>query len=76
MVGQEETGRVTKEHMHTLIAGDCVRHKASGVSYIVTANYGERVTAVRTADITHPDEWEIVYEVYQYVDGDVSTCND
>jgi len=66
---------VPKEHMHALIAGDCVRHKASGVSYIVTSNYRERVTAVRTVDITRPDEWEIVYKVYQYVDGDVYTDN-
>ena len=37
--------------------GDIVRHRSSGDSMVVTANYGSRVTAVRTADITNTDEW-------------------
>lgn len=39
--------------------GLVVRGRASGEAYIVTANYGDRATAVRTQDITNPDEWEI-----------------
>jgi hypothetical protein len=27
---------------------------------IVTGNYGARLTAIRTQDVTNPDEWEIV----------------
>lgn len=37
--------------------GDIVRHRSSGDSMVVTANYGNRVTAVRTVDITNPTEW-------------------
>ncbi len=28
--------------------------------YVITANFGDRATAVFTADITNADEWEIV----------------
>jgi predicted Zn-dependent protease len=27
---------------------------------VVTANYGARVTAVRSADLTNPDEWDVI----------------
>jgi spermidine/putrescine-binding protein len=38
-----------------------VRNKSNpGKTYIVTANYGDRVTAVDTVDITNPEEWEIL----------------
>ena len=40
--------------------GDIVRHKDDHDSYIVDANYGNRVTAVRTEDMTNPLEWELV----------------
>lgn len=39
--------------------GDIVRHAESGESYMVTSNYGERVTAVRTVDLTNPHEWQL-----------------
>jgi hypothetical protein len=45
--------------MSALKPGDIVRG-VRGESYVVTANYGDRVTAVRTADLTNPHEWEIV----------------
>jgi len=51
---------MTPEQMKNLEPGDIVRGKLSGYGYIVTANYGERVTAVRTVDITNPDEWDII----------------
>lgn len=38
--------------------GDLVKSKSSGVVYIVSSNYGGRVTAVKTADLTNPSEWE------------------
>lgn len=45
-----------------LRTGDIVKSKFSGETYIVTANYGNRVTAVKTVDITHPNEWELIEE--------------
>ena len=41
--------------------GDIVRHRINkDLVYVVHANYGSRATAVRTADITNADEWEIL----------------
>jgi len=51
---------MTKEDFKNLKTGDVVRGAASSVSFVVMSNYGDRVTAVRTADLTHPDEWELV----------------
>ena len=51
---------MTKGEFKDLREGDIVQGKASGEGYIVTGNYGDRVTAVRTVDITQPDEWELI----------------
>ena len=48
---------MTKGEMYSLRTGDIVIGEFSGLAYVVTANYGNRVTAVRTVDITNPDEW-------------------
>ena len=49
---------MTKTQFKKLKPGDLVRHVLSGsTAYVVTANYGERVTAVRTMDLTNPSEW-------------------
>lgn len=48
---------MTDEQMNNLRPGDIVRHKSSYDAYVVTANFGGRVTAVRSVDITNPDEW-------------------
>lgn len=45
--------------------GMLVRHRGTwgkGETYVVDTCYGSRATAVRTVDITNPDEWEIVSE--------------
>lgn len=47
-----------KIEMRCLCPGDIIRHKGDSGGYIVTANYGDRVTAVRTVDVTNPDEWD------------------
>lgn len=52
--------------------GDIVRHVAGAESYVVTANYGDRVTAVRSVDITHPNEWQVLGRVEK--DGDSRAC--
>jgi hypothetical protein len=43
-----------------LNTGDIVKSNWDGKTYIVTGNYGDRVTAVRTVDITNSSEWELV----------------
>ncbi len=48
------------ETLSKLKPGDTVRHISSSESMIVTANYGDRVTAVRTADISNAKEWFLV----------------
>jgi hypothetical protein len=48
------------ESFKTLEAGDIVRSQIGGNTAVVTANYGGRVTAVMTYDLTNPDEWELV----------------
>jgi hypothetical protein len=40
--------------------GDIVRHKSSADSYVVTAHYGDRLTLVRTVELTNPSEWWLV----------------
>lgn len=51
---------MTKQQMDKLQPGDIVRGKSSRQAYVVTANYGDHVTAVQTADLTNPDEWELI----------------
>jgi hypothetical protein len=41
--------------------GDVVRGKLSGLAYIVDEVYSGRAVAVRTVDITNPDEWVKVH---------------
>ena len=41
-----------------LQTGDIIAHVTNpNISYIVVANYGDRVTAVRHVDMTQPNEW-------------------
>lgn len=51
---------MTAEEMRKLSRGAIVRHKHGAESYVVTANYGDRVTLVRTADMTNPAEWDLI----------------
>lgn len=49
------------ERLEDLQPGDIVRHRVAGdKSYVVTANYGDRITAVHTVDITNPAEWVVL----------------
>lgn len=41
--------------------GSIVKHRSSTITYNVEANYLNRATAVRTVDITNPEEW-LVYQ--------------
>lgn len=51
---------VTEDEFRALQPGDLVRHKHSSSAAIVHANFGKRVTAVRTFDLTNPCEWNRV----------------
>ncbi len=48
------------DEMKKLDSGDIVRSKVTGEAWIVTGNYGGHITAVRTADLTNPMEWDLV----------------
>ena len=54
---------MTPKQFRGLKPGDLVRHKSKGSrAHIVHGNYGDRVTAVRTVDLTNPSEWDHVRE--------------
>jgi hypothetical protein len=60
---------MTKEEFNDLNRGDLIKHRAESTVLIVTANYGDRITAVETWDVTNPDEWAIVRKAdYRRVD--------
>jgi hypothetical protein len=48
------------ESIADLKPGDIIRGKSSGQVYVVTANYGNHVTAVASADVTNPGEWLVM----------------
>lgn len=54
---------MTQEELRGLREGDCIQSELTGQNFLVTANYGDRVTAVQTVDVTHADEWRLVYTV-------------
>lgn len=45
------------ERLNQLPRGTIIRHRTSDQTYVVTANYGRRVTAVANVDVTNPSEW-------------------
>jgi hypothetical protein len=53
---------MTQDQLKALRPGDIVQGKASMEIFVVTANYGDRVTAVKTVDITNPAEWNLVWK--------------
>lgn len=51
---------MTEDDFEALNEGDVVRSKSMGMTYIVAANYGNRVMAVRVVDMVNPREWELI----------------
>jgi hypothetical protein len=51
---------MTKNEFKQLDTGDIVRSLATNIAYVVSANYGNRVTAVKTVDMTNPQEWSLI----------------
>ena len=56
---------MTNEEFKNLQAGDVIRNKSTETTYIVTDHFGDRVTAVRIADVTNPSECDIESRVIQ-----------
>jgi hypothetical protein len=54
---------MTKAELRALHEGDCIQSRLTGQNFLVTGNYGTHVTAVQTVDVTHADEWILVYTV-------------
>ena len=54
---------MNQEIFRDLDAGDIIMSELTGICYTVMVNYGRRVTAVRTADVTNPSEWKLVNKV-------------
>lgn len=47
--------------LYELQPGDHIQHvRDASLTFMVTANYGDRITAVASCDITNPPEWVIV----------------
>jgi hypothetical protein len=61
---KEKKRNMTKEEFENLEPGDLVRHVMSdqySSTYVVTSNYGgSHIIAVKTVDISDPNEWELV----------------
>lgn len=45
-----------------LRTGDIIMNRGSHLPVIVTASYGNRVTAVQTFDVTNSQEWDLIYK--------------
>jgi len=69
---RDEDCEMTKEQMSGLQPGNIVRGKSSGDAYVVTANYGDHVTAVRTVDLTNPGEWDLISGCGDFVEHPAS----
>lgn len=54
---------MTEEEFRNLGPGDIVIGAGATEAVMVTANYGGRVTAVRTFDLTNPPEWRLLRKV-------------
>lgn len=54
---------MTEDQFKNLNRGDVVEHVSDCTTFTVTSNYGGRVTAVATADLTNPGEWVLANKV-------------
>lgn len=52
---------MTEQQFKALRLGDLIRPKGEVHSFVVMDNYGGRITAVRTVDVTNPIEWDLMY---------------
>lgn len=52
--------------VRSLRPGDFIKHKGSDNIYLVTVNYGDHVTAVKTVYVTNSSEWQVFREMPPY----------
>lgn len=58
------------DHISDLQPGMYVRHKNNtGQTFVISANFGDRATAVQTVDITNPSEWEVFVDDNKGIQG-------
>jgi hypothetical protein len=53
---------MTIKEFKNLRRGDIVKHELYPITYVVDSNYGDRVTAMTTADMTNPSEWKLIFK--------------
>lgn len=53
---------MTEKEFRGLQTGDIIRGITKKDLYIITANYGTHMTAVRVIDICHPSEWDLIFK--------------
>lgn len=51
---------MTKDEFNGLKTGDIIKNQGNDLPVVVMVNYGDRVTAVQTFDVTNPQEWDIL----------------
>lgn len=51
---------MTNEAFSNLAPGDLIKHQNSVETLVVTQNYGDNVTAVRTDQITNGTQWDVI----------------
>ena len=54
---------MTHDEFKGLAPGDIVESAATGAVALVVVNFGDRVTAVNTYDLTNPEEWTLIRKV-------------
>lgn len=50
---------MTEQDFKDLSTGDVISSNTTGVRYVVAANYGDRVTAIASVDVTNPIEFSL-----------------
>lgn len=65
---------MSEEEFQKLGPGDIVVGRGASDAIIVTANYGGRVTAVRTYDLTNPSKWSLLRKVKADTQGQPAIC--
>lgn len=64
---------MTKGEFDALDVGDVIRHRTDIYGYVVMANYGFHVVAVRTVDAWNQEEWDLVCKVKDRKFADASS---
>ena len=54
---------VALKHVIELKTADVIQGRMSGQAYVVTGQYGDRATAVKTVDVMNPNEWLVMRPV-------------